>query len=183
MPVHKNNQIDGIKINHKLTGGRTNKGVKMSYTIEHEQSTELTTHTIESRLSAGAIDELYIECFLDNPSSKVGALRKAAELAGVECNVSRSRAQQIHRRLQYKIDQGLTKRIIEGATLGYSVLYKMAADENTGEAVRAKCASLLIEYAGKNKIDKTNQETRSRGNILDDIRETQKRINSITGNK
>ncbi len=153
----------------------------MSYTIDQRSEDNIIMNALEQRMSAGTLDELYIECFLDNPSSKVGALRKAADIAGVECNVSRARAQQVHRRLQYKIEQGLTKRIIEGATLGYSVLYKMAADENTGEAVRAKCASLLIEYAGKNKIDKTNQDTRSRSNIIDDIRETQKRLAEITG--
>ena len=153
----------------------------MSYTEDKFISGELLPAEKPQRMSAGAIDDAYIECFLDNPSSKIGALRKASELCGIECNLSRARASQIHQRLQFKIDQELNKRIISGATLGYSVLYKMAADENTGEAVRAKCASLLIEYAGKNKIDKTAQTVRSRDNVLNDIKQTQDRIKKLTG--
>lgn len=135
------------------------------------------------RMSVGAIDDAYIECYLDNPSSKIGALRKAAELTGQLCNISTARACQIHTRLAHKIDQELTRRIMEGATLGYSVLYKMASDDMTNEAVRAKCASLLIEYAGKSKIDKTAIKNRSRDSIMKDINQTRERIKMITGDK
>ncbi len=151
----------------------------MSYTIDQQQDNEIIINPIPRRMSAGTIDELYIDCYLDNPSSKVGALRKAAELAGEDCNVSRARAQQIHKRLQYKIERGLNERIIDGATLGYSVLYKMTASEETGEAVRAKCAMCLIEYAGKNKLDTSAAQNRSRKDIKQEIKQVKQRLLEI----
>jgi len=156
----------------------------MDYVNNDTKTGELIPHDNKiERMSVGAIDDAYIECYLDNPSSKIGALRKAAEITGELCNLSTARACQIHARLAHKIDQELTRRIMEGATLGYSVLYKMAADEITSEAVRAKCASLLIEYAGKSKIDKTAVKNRSRDSIIKDIKQTRERIALITGDK
>ena len=133
------------------------------------------------RMSAGSIDEHYIDIYLDNPSNKTEALRRAAELAGIDCDVSRQRAREVHRRFQHRIESGLIKRMMEGATLGYSVLYKMTADESTSESVRAKCASLLIEYAGKNKPDLHQNTNRNRTNIKEEIKQTQLRIAQLTG--
>lgn len=133
------------------------------------------------RITAGLLDEHYIDIYLDNPSNKTEALRKAAKIAGVYCDVSRQRAREIHRRLQHRIESGLVRRMMEGATLGYGVLYKMTADENTSEAVRAKCASLLIEYAGKSKPDLNPNSNRNRANIKEEIKQTQIRIAQLTG--
>ena len=153
----------------------------MDYVNDEPKSGELIPHDNKKpRMQVGAIDDAYIECFLDNPSSKIGALRKAQDMTGELCCITTARACQIHSRLAHKIDTELTRRILEGATLGYSVLYKMAADEDTSEAVRAKCASLLIDYAGKNKIDKTAIKDRSRKSILDEIKQTQERIALLT---
>ena len=153
----------------------------MDYVKNESIEGELIPIDKPARMRVGALDEAYIEAYLDNPSSKYGALIKAAEITGEHCHISTARACQIHTRLAHKIDTELTRRIMEGATLGYSVLYKMAADEQTSESVRAKCASLLIEYAGKSKIDKTAIKNRSRSSILEDIKITQDRIALLTG--
>jgi len=137
----------------------------------------------KGRMGVFELDQHYISAYLDNPSSKVGALRTAAQRAGIDCDVTRQRAHEIHRRLRHNIDRGLIKRMIEGATLGYSVLYKMAADENTGETNRLKAAALLIEYSGKNKPKLSNDDKRDRVDIQDEIKATKERIEQATGKR
>jgi len=142
---------------------------------------ELIPAEKQKRISAGSLDEHYISIYLDNPSNKTKALEKAAKAAGVDCDTSRQRAGEIHRRLQHKIEARLNQRIMDGATLGYSVLYQITADEDTAPAIRAKCASLLIEYAGKNKPDTNKQTDRNRIDIRAEIKRTQLRISQLTG--
>jgi hypothetical protein len=137
---------------------------------------------ITKAMAAGTLDSLYIECFLDNPSNKTAALRKAAELAGIEADCSRQRAGEIHNRLQHQIDKGLIKRMVDGATLGYSVTYSLAADENVNPAIRLKAAENLIMYAGKSK-PATIPAERDRSDIQADIEQIKSRIETLTGIK
>jgi len=153
----------------------------MNTTKDEAITGELLPVAKQKRMSAGTLDEHYIDIYLDNPSNKTKALEKAAKAAGIECDTSRQRASEIHRRLQHKIEARLIQRIMDGATLGYSVLYQMAADEETNPSVRAKCASLLIEYAGKNKPDTNSKTSRSRIDIKAEIKKTQIRISQLTG--
>lgn len=143
-----------------------------------------TTKTTDNKvefIKAYSLDELYIECYLDNPSNKSAALRKAAQIAGVKADTSRQRAREIHRRLQHQIDKGLLKRMLDGATLGYAVTYSLAADENINPAIRLKASENLIEYAGKSRPE-SKEIQRDRGDINEDIKQTRIRIAQLTGN-
>ncbi len=133
------------------------------------------------RMSAGSIDEQYIAAYLENPKSKLNALRIASEESGIECHITRSRAYDIHKRLQHRIDAGLSERINDGAVLGYSILTKLAMTSDN-DAVRAGCASKLIEYAGKN-VPQLSSQPKNRDNIKEQIEQTKARILSITGKK
>ncbi len=131
------------------------------------------------RMSAGAIDEQYIQCYLDNPSSKVGALRAAQKISGIDCYVTRSRAADIHKRLEHRINGALSDLVNESAVLGITVLVDLAAHSDN-DAVRAGCASKLVEYAGTNK-PQIDLAPKDRSNIKQQIENTKARILQITG--
>jgi len=156
----------------------------MSSTDNKKADNELITANSASniiRMSAGAIDEQYIYEYIQDPRSKIAALRKAQETTGLKCLVSRSRAHDIHQRLKHRIDNAVTEMSLEGATLGFSILIDMACNSESDQ-VKVVAAKSLIEYAGKNKPPEQSQ-ARSRDNIKDQIEATKARILSITGAK
>ena len=94
-------------------------------------------------------DEAYIEAFCEDPQSgKQAALLKA----GYEGQYPAQEAYRINKRLQKRIDERLDEIINEGCVLGYSVLKKLATSAQS-EAVMAKCAEALMNYAGRKPRD------------------------------
>lgn len=141
---------------------------------------ELLPAVTRPRNPNGMVDDLYIECYLDNPSNKTAALRKAVQLSGGIGDTSKTRAASLHKRLSRRIEKGLLKRMMEGGTLGYSVTYSLAADENMNPAIRLKAAENLMNYAGKSRPEPI-QEKRVRQDIKDEIKATRKRIKELVG--
>lgn len=94
-------------------------------------------------------DDAYVEAYCEDPQSgKQAALIKA----GYEGNYAAQEAYRIHKRLQKRIDERLDEIINEGSVLGYSVLKKLATSAQS-EAVMAKCAEALMNYAGRKPGD------------------------------
>lgn len=134
------------------------------------------TETKAPRMSPEAIDELYIEAWLDNPmGTKLDALRRAGHP-----NPSRQRAWQIHNRLEAEIDKRLDKQIQEQAAIGHKTLVELTKAAKS-EAVRAQCASKLMDYAGKQKPDRLVIENRDPDDIDAEIAAVQKRILEAQG--
>lgn len=97
-------------------------------------------------------DEKYIEYFCQHPEQgKTEALRKA----GFKGKYISQRATQIHKRLLDRIEERLDNLILEGAHVGHSVLRHLATNAES-EAVKAKVAKDLIDFAGRKAIDRVN---------------------------
>ncbi len=152
--------------------------------LDDKSSNELmpvASNTNVIRMANGAIDDQYIYEYINDPRSKINALRKAVKVTGIDCHVSRSRAFDIHKRLSHRIEQAVTEMSMEGATLGFSILIDMACNSESDQ-VKVVAAKSLIEYAGKNKPSE-QINARSRDNLKEQIEQTKARILSITGNK
>ncbi len=96
------------------------------------------------KLKHGALDEFYIVAWLNNPKSKTEALRAAAYDAGIEYNVTRFQAHEIHKRLAPDIEARLLKMSLDDKALGRSVLRKMCLDAES-ENVKVSAATTLAK--------------------------------------
>ncbi len=134
---------------------------------------------LPARVPEKALDDLYIEFYLENPSNKTAALQKAMDEGGFLGKVYRQRANELHTRLRHKIDRLLNERMVDGAALGFSVLFALAATADN-EGVRAGAAVKLIEFAGKN-IPQQAPERQHRDDINKAIEQTKARILQLTG--
>ncbi len=141
-----------------------------------DQRRELST--VPVRVPEKALDDLYIEAYLEDPTNKTQALQKAMEDGGYLGKVYRQRANELHNRLRYKIDRLLNERMTDGAALGYSILFHLAQNADN-EGVQAAAATKLVEYAGKNKPQEA--QSQDRGDLKQAIEQTKARIYAITG--
>jgi len=97
-----------------------------------------------SRLKNGALDDLYIEAYLDNPfKGKTVALRVAMDKAGIEGNVYRQRANEIHERLRDKIETAMIKLASDARALGLSKLIELLDADS--ESIQAQVATTLTK--------------------------------------
>jgi len=132
-----------------------------------------------ARVPEKALDDLYIDAYLECPTNKTAALQLAMERGGYLGKVHRQRANELHTRLKHKISKLLDERMLEGAAMGYSVLFQLATTADN-EGVQAAAAVKLIEYAGKNKPQETTDRPQ-RDDIKEAIEQTKARIYAITG--
>lgn len=120
-------------------------------------------------------DEAYVEAYLEDPKSKIDALRRAGHP-----NPLRPFALKIHNRCRERIDRELTLRIKDGAAFGYSVLEKLCDSDN--DTVKLNAAKALMDYAGRKPSDVLEiREMKSEEELDKEIARLQKVIQDAEG--
>ncbi len=132
-----------------------------------------------TRIPNCSLDDQYIHFYLENPTNKTEALRRAAESLNVQTPVHRQKAYDIHHRLKRRINKLLEERMLDGAALGYTVMIDLAQHSDS-DSVRAACAAKLVEYSGRNKPAQATEQP-GREDIKSAIEQTKARIYAITG--
>ena len=123
------------------------------------------------RIKEKSFDEQYIQEYLRYPEKgKLDALRRAGHP-----NATRSKAWDLHNRLESQIDKALDKLIKQDAALGRSTLVHLTKNAQS-ESVRAACASKLMEYGDKAKPQRIVYEVDKVEDIDKEIEQIQKRI-------
>jgi hypothetical protein len=127
----------------------------------------------EQRVSHGGYDDNYIKAFTEHP--ELGK-KQALIAAGYVGDYAKQEAYRIHNRLREKIEAVLDEKILDGAHLGHQTLVKLCK-ESDSEAVKAKVAKDLIDYAGRKAGDKLIVEDHRSNDELDqEIAAAQQRI-------
>jgi len=109
------------------------------------------------RLKPGALDEKYIDAYLDNPfKGKTEALRTAMSEAGLEGNATRQRAYDIHERLRDRIEVAMIKLASDARALGLNKL--IALLDADSESIQAQVATTLTKSVFPD-VQVTKQET------------------------
>jgi len=158
----------------------------MNTTLQQENSTELMPldgelltddNPKKKRASPYQYDQAYIEAFIANPHLGKTAAMKVA-VPNVTSHI-RKRAHELHARLEPQINELLRQKVLSCTHFGMNVLYELAAAADS-QAVRGHCASKLIEL-GLRVAPPTPQkiETRTREQILKEIKDTRRRINDM----
>ena len=140
------------------------------------------------RLPEGALDDYYIESFLDQPGNKSKAYLIAYERYCVDCkqqgiephNINKDYARQyakvLHERLRDRIQSELYRLSEDDQSLGRSVLRDLAKNA-TSESVQATCASQLAKGLYPD-IQITKQE--SIEDIDQELKQLEQQINTAT---
>jgi len=100
--------------------------------------------TPAGRLKRGVLDEEYISAYLENPKSKLGALKAAIYNCGINYKATRNRACVMHNRLLGEIESRLLKLSLDDKALGRSVLRDLCANAEN-ESVKASTATTLAK--------------------------------------
>jgi hypothetical protein len=110
------------------------------------------------RVSHGGYDDNYIKAFTEHP--ELGK-KQALIAAGYVGDYAKQEAYRIHNRLREEIEKVLDDKILEGAHIGHQTLVELCKSSES-EAVKAKVAKDLIDYAGRKageRITITNEKT------------------------
>lgn len=146
---------------------------------QFEASTNRQADKDMSRRSPGALDEHYINAYLEHPEAgKTAALRKAGYTGK---NISQ-RASEIHRRLSRQIESALEAKMAESTILGHSVIRRLAT-ESDSETTQLNAAKMLMDYGGRKPTDKLliNDNQRPIEDIDAEIDKVQRRIAEAQG--
>lgn len=158
----------------------------MNTTLQQEDSTELMPFDGElliddtpkkKRASPYQYDEAYIEAFIAAPHlGKTNAMRVA--VPNVTSHI-RKRAHELHARLEPQINELLRQKVLSCTHFGMNVLFDLASNSDS-DSVKAACAGRLVEL-GLKMAPPTPQklETRTREQIIAEIKATQKRVNEL----
>ena len=99
---------------------------------------QIAQSVTDRRLIPRALDDLYIQAYLDNPTNKTKALQTAFKAAGIEKNATKQRAHEIHARLREQIDRHLALMARDYKALG---LQKIAYLAEHAEAENVQLAA------------------------------------------